>query len=195
VDSVYACSNCRFESPFYLADCPECGQGFFNLKGAAQPAAAAHGVAFAGAAAQAEPAGELRICYKCDHETRGAVESCPRCGNRRVLTTKAIRVLGGVLVGLGLFLVVFMGAITVIVAGIVANSDEPGATSRFEGGTKELALIFGLFGLVIAFGAACTVGGAMQLARGRRSKTMVRIVLGIFIALVVIGELIYIVLD
>jgi uncharacterized membrane protein YphA (DoxX/SURF4 family) len=188
VDSVYACSNCRYESPFYLADCPECGQGFFNLKGAPQPAAA-----FAGA--PAAPQGELRICYKCDHETREGGDRCPRCGNKRVLTPKAIRVLGGVLLGIGLFLVAFMGTITVVVAGIVAHSNDPNATSRFEGGTKELAIIFGLFALVIAFGATSAVAGAVQLARGRRSKTMVRVILGIFVALVVVAELIYVVLD
>jgi uncharacterized membrane protein YphA (DoxX/SURF4 family) len=196
MDSVYSCSACGHESPFYLADCPACGRGFFNLKPAAQVRQTfGAGAAAATPAAAAAPAGELRICYKCDHETREAVERCPRCGNRRVLTTTRIRALGGVLVAVGLFLVLFMGAITVIVAGIVANSADPNATTRFEGGTKELALIFGLFGLVIAFGAASTVGGAMQLARGRRSKTMVRVILGIFVVLLVLAEVIYVVLD
>jgi predicted RNA-binding Zn-ribbon protein involved in translation (DUF1610 family) len=189
VENLYACSNCSFESPFYVADCPECGRGFLNLKAAPAPAA------FRGAGAGAAPAGEPRICYKCDHETREPVERCPRCGNRRVLTAKGIRALGGVLVAVGLFLVVFMGAIALIVAGIIAGSNAPGATTRFSGGTKEIAIIFGLFGLVIAFGVASTVGGAMQLVRGRRSKTMVRVILGLFIALVVFAELIYIILD
>ena len=190
MDSVYECSNCRHESPFYLADCPACGQGFFNLKGAPRPAPA---VAYA--SAPAAPAGELRICYKCDHETREAADRCPRCGAKRLMRTTGIRVLGGLLVAIGLFLVLFMGAISILVAGIVANSDNPGATTRFDGGTKELAVIFGLFGLVIAFGAASAVAGAMQLARGRRSKTMVRVILGIFIALIVVAEIIYLVLD
>jgi len=190
VDSVYVCSNCRYESPFYLAECPGCGQGFFNLKGAAPPAPAA------GYAATAPPPrGELRICYKCDYETREGADRCPRCGHKRVMTQTAVRALGGVLVAVGLFLVLFMGAIAVIVAGIIARSNAPGATTRFEGGTKEIVVIFGIFGLVIAFGATSVVAGAMQLARGRRSKTMVRVILGIFIALVVAAELVYIILD
>lgn len=192
MDSVYSCSNCGHESPFYLSDCPACGRGFFNLKTAAH----ANPTPYAAAVAAAPAAGgELRICYKCDHETREIVERCPRCGGKRVMTTGGIRALGGLLVGVGLFLVAFMGAITVIVAGIVAQSSNPDATSRFTGGTKELLLIFGLFGLVIAFGATSTVAGAMQLVRGRRSKTMVRLVLGVFVALVVVGELIYVILD
>lgn len=195
MDSVYSCSECGHESPFYLADCPACGRGFFNLKAAA-PARRTFGPTGAPiAAAAVAPLGEPRICYKCDHETHEPVERCPRCGHKRVLTTTGVRALGGVLVGAGLFLVVFMGAITVIVAGIVANSADPNATTRFEGGTKELALIFGLFGLVIAFGAASIVGGAMQLARGRRSKTMLRVIMGIFVALIVLAEVIYIALD
>lgn len=189
MDSVYVCSNCRHESPFYLADCPECGQGFFNLRGAAAPSG---GAAYAGAGA---PLGEARVCYKCDHETREAGDHCPRCGHKRLLTRTAVRALGGVLLGLGLFLVVFMGAIAVIVAGIIARSNDPGATTRFEGGTKEVAVIFGLFGLVIAFGATGAVAGALQLARGRRSKMAVRVILGLFVALLVAAELIYIILD
>ncbi|HEV3470033.1 MAG TPA: hypothetical protein VG148_11975 [Pyrinomonadaceae bacterium] len=189
MESVYACSNCGFESPFYLADCPECGLGHFNLKRAAERPASQ------GAAQTAAPAGEARVCYRCDYETREPVERCPRCGNKRVLTTTGVRALGGVLVGIGLFLVIFMGVIAVIVAGIIARSSDPSATTRFEGGTKEIALIFGIFGLVIAFGATSTVAGAMQLVRGRRSKTMVRVIMGIFIALLILGELIYVILD
>jgi hypothetical protein len=191
VDPVYSCSGCAYESPFYLADCPRCGRGFFNLKGAPRPAPAhaAH------AAAPPAPPGELRICYKCDFETREAADRCPRCRHKRMLTTTGIRALGGVLVGIGLFLVLFMGAITVLVAGIVAGSNDPNATTRFDGGTKELVIIFGLFALVIAFGLACVVGGALQLARARRSKVMVRIALGLVVAIFVVGQLIYILLD
>lgn len=189
MESVYECSNCRHESPFYLADCPACGRGFFNLKGVA---AHAQAVAYAGAGA---PQGEPRVCYKCDHEAREAGDRCPRCGAQKLMTARAVRALGGVLVGLGLFLVVFMGAITVIVAGIIINTGDPNATTRFSGGTKEAVLIFSLFGLVIAFGAACTVGGAAQLARGRRSKTAARVVFGLFIALAVVAQIIFIFLD
>ena len=200
MESVYVCSDCGHESPFYLADCPACGRGFFNLKGAPRPApatASAYAPAPYAPAVSAAPApqGELRICYKCDFETREAGESCPRCGWKKVLTQRNIRVLGGVLLALGIFLVLFMGAITVIVAGIVAGSNDPNATTRFNGGTKELAIIFGLFALVIAFGATSAIAGGLQLARGRRSRTAVRVILGLFIALVVVGELIYIILD
>ena len=106
-----------------------------------------------------------------------------------------IRALGGLLVAVGLFLVLFMGAIAVVVTGIVIHSSDPNATSRFNGGTKELAIIYGIFGLVIVFGATSTVAGAMQLARGRRSKAMVRLIMGVFVALLVVCELVFIFLD
>lgn len=189
MQAVYSCSNCGHESPFYLTECPACGRGFFSLKPAGE-------VRQTFGAAAAPPAqGPARVCYKCDYETREAVERCPRCGGRRLMTTTGVRALGAVLVGLGLFLIIFMGTIAVVVAGIIAGSNRPGSTTRFAGGTKEIALIYGIFGLVIAFGAASTVGGAMQLARGRRSKAMVRVILGIFVALVVVCELVYILLD
>lgn len=188
MSAVYVCSECSHESPSYLLECPACGRGFFSLN-EARPAAA-----YAAPAAPPVAEGELRVCYKCDHETREKVERCPRCGNRRVVTRTAVRVLGGVLVGVGLFLVLFMGAITLFVIGIVAQTGRPGSTQSFTGGTKELALIFGIFGLVIAFGATSVLAGALQMVRGRRSKTMVRLILGIFVALVLVAELVYILL-
>jgi len=188
MDSVYVCSNCRHESATDLAACPACGRGplyatsFPGRAGGSRPAAAAgHG------------AGAERACYNCEYEVADAsVKKCPQCGKGRVLTRGQVRALGWVLLVIGAFLVLFMGGITVLVAGIIANANAPGATSRFEGDAKQMAIMFGLFGLVIAFGLASVAGGASQIRHGRRNKTIVKVVLGIFIAILVVGELVFI---
>ena len=73
-----------------------------------------------------------------------------------------------------------------------SNANAPGATTRFEGDEKQMAIMFGLFGLVIAFGLACVAGGVSQIRHGRRNKAIVKVVLGIFIALLVVGELVFV---
>ena len=181
MDSVYVCSNCRHESASNLAQCPACGRGPF------------YATSVPGRAGGAQAPGAERACYNCDYAVADAsVKKCPRCGKGRVLTRGQVRALGWVLLVIGVFLVLFMGGITVLVAGIIANSNAPGATSRFEGDEKQMAIMFGLFGLVIAFGLASIAGGASQIRHGRRNKAIVKVVLGIFIAIMVVGELIFI---
>ncbi|HEX7174086.1 MAG TPA: hypothetical protein VF240_02215 [Pyrinomonadaceae bacterium] len=188
MESVYVCSNCRHESASHLAACPACGRGPFyatSFPGRAGGSLPAHA---AGHAPSAE-----RACYQCDYAVADAsVKKCPQCGKGRVLTRGQVRVLGWVLLVIGAFLVLFMGGITVLVAGIIANANLPGSTNRFAGDEKQMAIMFGLFGLVIAFGFASIVAGASQIRHGRRNKTIVKVVLGIFIAILVVGELVFI---
>lgn len=186
MDSVYVCSHCGYQSEQYLSGCPACGQGWFEKRDAG--AAALHRPA-----AHEGARGEGRVCYKCDFETAREMDDCPRCGHK-LITAGRVKVLGWVLIFLGLFLVVFMGAVTVLVAGIVARTGRPGSTESFSGGPKELALIFGLFGLVIAFGLTCTIAGVSQARSGRRSRKLVKVLMGIFFALIAAGTLIQIVL-
>ena len=177
--SVYVCSHCRYQSEEYLSGCPACGQGWFNKEDAA--AAALRPPAVAGGAA--------RVCYKCDFETPRELDNCPRCGHK-LISSGRVKVLGWVLILLGLFLVAFMGVITFFVAGLIMRANQPGSTTGFTGGTKEMVLIFGIFGLVIAFGLASVVAGLAQARSGRRNKMLVKVMLGIVFVLAVVGGLI-----
>jgi len=188
MDSVYVCSNCRHESATDLAACPACGRG---------PLYATSFPGRAGGSRTAQRAGHAagagRACYHCDYGVADAsLKKCPQCGKGRVLTRAQVRALGWVLLVIGAFLVLFMGGITVLVAGIIANANAPGATTRFEGDSKQMAIMFGLFGLVIAFGLASVAGGVEQIRHGRRNKSLVKVVMGIFIAILVAGELVFI---
>jgi RNA polymerase subunit RPABC4/transcription elongation factor Spt4 len=183
--SVYVCSHCRYQSEQYLSGCPSCGQGWFNREDA--------GAAALNPPADFDAARERRVCYKCDFETPREMDVCPRCGHK-LITSARVKVLGWVLIVLGLFLVAFMGVITLLVAGIIAGAGRPGSTQSFSGGTKELALIFGIFALVIAFGLTCAVAGFSQARSGRRNKKLVKALLGVFFALIAAGTLIQIIL-
>ncbi len=181
--AVYVCSNCRYQSEQYLSGCPACGQGWFNKHEAGEAASLPPPADFAGT-------GEMHVCYKCDFETRReGVTDCPRCGHK-LMTAGRVKALGWVLLVLGLFLVAFMGAITLVVTGIIMRTGQPGSTSSFNGGPKELALIYGIFGLVIAFGLTCTVAGISQARSGRRSKKLVKVMLGIVFVLMAVAGVI-----
>ena len=97
------------------------------------------------------------------------------------------RTRGWVLVTLGLFLVIFMGAIawnlvpTILTAGVETGG------STFTGDSGDAQLAIGIFALVIAFGALCLVNGIYMVATGRRSAALTGVMIGIFVILFGIG--------
>ncbi|HKO98478.1 MAG TPA: hypothetical protein VJU86_15885 [Pyrinomonadaceae bacterium] len=110
-------------------------------------------------------------CPKCSFETEQSLDKCPSCGSRLQSATK-VRVLGWVLLVIGTALVVFMGGLGIYLASIIARSGEPGQTTRFTGGTEEVALITAIFGLVISFGLASMVGGIWQIKYGKPNRKL-----------------------
>ena len=181
-DALQTCPSCGHESRTRFATCPACGRGYYEPAGAAAPSARGAG-------------GEARVCYKCDYEVGDAgAKLCPRCGNGRILKRRQVRGLGWVLLFAGAFLFLFMGGITVFVAYLIAQTGEPGSTMRFTGGKREAAVVFGIFGAVMAFGLASMAAGVSQIRRRRRNKGLVRVMVWLFIALVVLAELIYFIL-
>src|SRR5260370_42456574 len=94
---------------------------------------------------------EFSSCMKCNFETAEPSAHCPQCG-RRLVSSRKVRMLGWLLVGLGGFLVVMMPAITVLVA---TNF------SHFTGTSKKAMFMFVL--LVIIFDLALFVLSAVAL--------------------------------
>lgn len=105
----------------------------------------------------------------CKTVTPGIVDSCPACGNR-VVTSRRIRILGWVLIGLGAFLVLFMGYIANAMYPTLSRPGvaEPGG-GRWTGTAEQAAAVLQLFWLVIGFGALCVANGVWQVATGRRN--------------------------
>ena len=126
-------------------------------------------------------------CPKCDFETTESLVKCPNCG-RNLQSVKKVRFLGWVLVILGTFLVVFMGGLGIVLAGIIAQTGQPGRTTRFTGGPEDVLLIFAIFGLVIAFGLASIAGGAWQVWFGKRNRVVMVVMFVVAGILWVIGS-------
>jgi uncharacterized paraquat-inducible protein A len=129
---------------------------------------------------------EGRSCFKCNYETDDPIEQCPQCG-QRLRTARSIRRLGWVLVFLGGFLVVFMGAITVAVLRFIAAAQAPDAQVHFNGSPEMLLFIYGIFGFVILFGVVAMAGGVWQIKYGKRNKKLAYVVLAMGLLFLVIG--------
>jgi hypothetical protein len=97
------------------------------------------------------------------------------------------RARGGVLVAVGLFLVLLMGAIAWNLAPMVARPGEEVDGSTFTGTAEQGRIIMGLFALVGLFGAVSVANGAWMMATGRRSRVGVRVFLLILAPLFVLG--------
>ena len=116
-------------------------------------------------------------CPKCSFETSEALPRCPSCGSR-LQSAKKVRILGGLLLVIGTFLVLFMSVLGVYLGSIISNSNDPGATTRFTGGPQDVMFIVVIFGLVISFGLASIAGGIWQIIYGKPNR---KIIVGVFV--------------
>ncbi|HNU08916.1 MAG TPA: hypothetical protein PKO33_14205, partial [Pyrinomonadaceae bacterium] len=80
------------------------------------------------------------------------------------MNERNVRIRGGVLVGVGLFLVVLMGGIAVVVGLIVLNAaNDPANAKKLNNESGALLGVAALFAGVIAFGINSIVSGSWML--------------------------------
>lgn len=132
---------------------------------------------------------EMRICYRCDYQTHNPLGACPQCGHP-LRTPAQIKRLGVILAALGGFLILFMGGITVTVAGLVWRPFNPRTSSQFTGGPADMLFIFGLFAVVIMFGVCALAAGVFQIKHGRRNPKLIRFAFVLAGILMVAGTLV-----
>ena len=120
----------------------------------------------------------------CAYTVEGALAICPKCGGP-MRAVREPRWRGWVLLGLGLFLVLLMGAITWNLAPSLMRPGEGIAGgSTFTGTVEQARLILYLFYAVIAFGAVTLVNGVYQIVTGRQHWFFVALTLLVFGGLV-----------
>lgn len=86
---------------------------------------------------------------------------------------------GWVLVVLGLFLVVVMGAITLSIGPAMLDPGIETGGSTFTGTAAEAETFLSLFGLVILFGALSVANGLYMLVARRQSRAFTLITLAL----------------
>jgi hypothetical protein len=120
-----------------------------------------------------ETASQTRICWDCGFRCGDLPANCPRCGSL-MQTARGIRRRGWLLIGIGGFLMAMMTATIAAGAYVIVQSNQPGATNRFEGGPVIAAFLFGVLGMVWIIGLASLENGIWLLRYGRRNRPLVK---------------------
>lgn len=125
------------------------------------------------------------ISHRCLYSQAGSASVCPRCG-AAMWPTRSWRIRGWVLIGTGLFLIGFVLALLWFIVPLVLRGEEGVDGARFTGDWNVAAFMFGLFALLLAFGAGAVAGGVKQVRTGRRSAGMIKLML-VLTAVLMIG--------
>jgi hypothetical protein len=132
--------------------------------------------------------GMAQTCPQCRAQARAWMDWCPDCGVR-LSKPGRIRALGWMLMVIGAGLTAGMAYLLVLIGGIIRHSDDPGATTRFGGTPRDALMIYGILGLVLAFGVVAMAAGAWQARYGTRNPRLVKVVLVFAAAFFAIGAL------
>ncbi|MFL6229407.1 MAG: hypothetical protein ACJ741_11570 [Pyrinomonadaceae bacterium] len=132
---------------------------------------------------------DARVCMRCGRETMDEAKRCASCGGA-VVAARTMRRLGWVMVLLGAFLFLFMGAITIYVAQLVFQTRAPGGRAAFEGSPEMEFFMFGLFGFVLFFGVTAMVSGALQVRNGRSNRKLMLFMIGLGLLFIIIGRIV-----
>lgn len=92
-------------------------------------------------------------------------------------TSKAIRILGGLMLACGLFLIGLMGTITLNIAPQMLHPGQEIGGSTWTGTAEQGRMALTLFSMVIAFGLIATLTGLWQIATGQRSRVVLVVVI------------------
>ncbi|HKX83800.1 MAG TPA: hypothetical protein VJL58_06260 [Pyrinomonadaceae bacterium] len=130
---------------------------------------------------------EFRQCFNCNYEAVTDQTICLRCRKKKFFRSGNIRTRGIVLLVVGLFLVVFMGAIGVFVALMLLGSMDPESARKINNEWFTLIAIYCIFAAVIAFGLNSIVSGLWMIAAGRRNRFLVWVMWALLLVLLVAG--------
>lgn len=92
---------------------------------------------------------------------------------------KALRALGVVLLVLGVLLMGGMAVLSWVMYGVIQNSSDPRATTRFTGSESDMMFMFAIFGLVFFIGLTSFVAGLWQVIFGKRNLILVWVMLAL----------------
>src|SRR5258705_9644193 len=107
-------------------------------------------------------------------------------------SANSVRIYGVLQLILGLFLVVFMGLITLYLLPMMMRPGEAtGGGSRFTGTSQQAIIILSLFGLIIAFGFGSSLAGLWQVVTARRNKWIVWGIVGLTVVLWIVVNAVY----
>ncbi|HZH90333.1 MAG TPA: hypothetical protein VEX70_06880 [Pyrinomonadaceae bacterium] len=118
---------------------------------------------------------ETRTChnYWCNYKTDRPLSRCPECG-RPLLNAQTYRILGWVLVVVGLLLSITGASLLIF------------AAPKLVGGLGVKLFVWGVFGFLLAVGLTTMSAGFWQALFGKRSQPLMKVVIALAIAIMLI---------
>lgn len=108
----------------------------------------------------------------CGITVEGNLTKCPECG-WAMRGPRNIRMRGWVLVAIGLFLVLFMGAIAwSLLPSMLQPGKEMADGSMWTGTEAQTEMALSVFALVILFGLLSLINGVWMIATGRTNRAL-----------------------
>src|SRR5580765_292116 len=128
---------------------------------------------------------EYRECFKCSYPGVIGQTTCPICG-KNLYTSENIRNRGTLLIGVGAFLCLFMGAIALAVFSFLTEAAKNPDNHRRMAPSMFLS-IYAIFAAVIAFGANSIATGIWQVIFGTRNRIFIWLMWAILATIFVAG--------
>jgi hypothetical protein len=128
---------------------------------------------------------EFQTCFACDYQAVTAEKHCPRCA-KPLQNAVTIRVLGGALTAIGIFITGVIGAVMISTYGI---ADDP---QKWHATPEQTNLIFGVLTSCLAFGLSALINGGWHLITGKRHKKLMLMMIGMGIGMWVLMEIVMI---
>lgn len=119
--------------------------------------------------------GEVRTChnYWCNYQTDQPLPRCPECG-RPLLTAQTYKLLGVALLFIG-GLLALVGALLLILAAPVKVA-----------GTGAKVFVWSVCGFLLAIGLTVMTAGLWQVLYGKRSQSLMTVVVVLVVAIMLI---------
>ena len=96
-----------------------------------------------------------------------------------IKSPQTLRALGVVLVVLGAALMGGMAVLSWVMYGVIQNSSDPRASTKFTGSESDMMFMFAVFALVFFIGLTAFVAGLWQVIFGKRNLILVWTMLGL----------------
>ena len=113
---------------------------------------------------------------------------CPKCG-ARMHNARRIRTRGWVLLFSGLFLVLFVGWITLRLSPTLLHPKPSAETGNYTGTMEQARMILLLFASIILFGAFGVANAIYMISTGRQNRIVVIVSMLLAVGLIVLAWL------
>jgi len=107
-----------------------------------------------------------------------------------VRSPATLRALGAVMVVLGGGLMAGMAVLSWVMYGVLQNSGDPRATTKFTGSESDIMFMFGIFGLLFFIGLTAFAAGVWQIVFGKRNLWLVWAMLGLGGVFFIVGTIV-----